>query len=88
MSNARLEKCEWKYSLSMGHQNFLIQSLAMTARMSVFFTRETMVFLFLLLARVMAFFLFLAMVVEIFIEPLVKEPKIIEPIVTTTFLFM
>lgn len=48
----------------------------MTARMSVFFTRETMVFLFLLLARVMAFFLFLAMVVEIFIEPLVKEPKI------------
>ncbi|WP_309300183.1 hypothetical protein [Bacillus sp. SN1] len=62
----------------------------MTARVSVFFTRETMVFLFLLLllARVMAFFLFLAMVVEIFIEPLVKEPKIIEPIVTTTFLFM
>ncbi|MED1807249.1 hypothetical protein ABEW90_06285 [Bacillus subtilis] len=54
----------------------------------MFFTRETMVFLFLLLARVMAFFFFLAMVVEIFIEPLVKEPKIIEPIVTTTFLFM
>ncbi|MHA6488254.1 hypothetical protein [Bacillus cabrialesii] len=65
---------------------FLIQSLEMTARASVFFTRETMVFLFLLLARVMAFFLFLAM--EIFIEPLVKEPKIIEPITTMMFPFM
>ncbi|MGG0776565.1 hypothetical protein ABE060_15245 [Bacillus rugosus] len=61
----------------------------MTARVSVFFTRETMVFLFLLLlARVMAFFLFLAMVVEILIEPLVKEPKLIKPIVTMMFPFM
>ncbi|ADM37084.1 hypothetical protein BSUW23_05155 [Bacillus spizizenii str. W23] len=67
---------------------FLIQSLAMTARASVFFTRETVVFLFLLLARVMAFFLFLAMIVEIFIEPLVKEPKLIKPIVTVMFPFM
>nr|WP_326214116.1 hypothetical protein [Bacillus subtilis] len=61
----------------------------MTARVSVFFTRETVVFLFLLfLARVMAFFLFFAMVVEIFIEPLVKEPKIIKPMVTMMFPFM
>ncbi|AJW87549.1 hypothetical protein ABER82_12150 [Bacillus spizizenii] len=60
----------------------------MTARASVFFTRETVVFLFLLLARVMAFFLFLAMIVEIFIEPLVKEPKLIKPIVTVMFPFM
>ncbi|MDO8224346.1 hypothetical protein [Bacillus cabrialesii] len=45
----------------------------------MFFTRETMVFLFLL---------FLAMVVEIFIEPLVKEPKIIKPIATMMFPFM
>ncbi|WP_072182332.1 hypothetical protein [Bacillus spizizenii] len=61
----------------------------MTARVSVFFTRETMVFLsFLLLARVMAFFLFLAMVMEIFIEPLVKEPKLIKPIATMMFPFM
>ncbi|MDU7576993.1 MAG: hypothetical protein E7K43_12260 [Bacillus subtilis] len=60
----------------------------MTARASLFFTRETVVFLFLLLARVMAFFLFLAMIVEIFIEPLVKEPKLIKPIVTVMFPFM
>ncbi|KFI04169.1 hypothetical protein JN25_02055 [Bacillus sp. BSC154] len=60
----------------------------MTARASVFFTRETVVFLFLLLARVMAFFLFLAMIVEIFIEPLVKEPKLIKPIMTVMFPFM
>nr|WP_309456865.1 hypothetical protein [Bacillus vallismortis] len=60
----------------------------MTATVSVFFTRETIVFLFLLLARVMAFFLFLAMAMEIFIEPLVKEPKRIKPIVTMMFPFM
>lgn len=73
----------------MGHQNISDSVFSNDSKSVCVFTRETMVFLFLLLlARVMAFFLFLAMVVEIFIEPLVKEPKIIEPIVTTTFLFM
>ncbi|MCY8103198.1 hypothetical protein [Bacillus mojavensis] len=60
----------------------------MTARVAAFFARAISFLFLLFLARVMAFFLFLAMVVEIFIEPLVKEPKIIEPMVTMTFLFM
>ncbi|KAF1680309.1 hypothetical protein AAGG74_08850 [Bacillus mexicanus] len=85
-------KPAWKNGNGNIHEAWVIrifQSLPTTARVSVFFTRETMVFLFLLfLARVMVFFLFLAMVVEIFIEPLVKEPKIIKPIVTMMFPFM
>ncbi|MEC1290726.1 hypothetical protein [Bacillus mojavensis] len=60
----------------------------MTARVAAFFARAISFLFLLFLARVMAFYLFLAMVVEIFIEPLVKEPKIIEPMVTMTFLFM